>query len=247
MQFLLDNLTATIVSGVLILSLQFTQVRSKHAAVEQIVAHSTKKRTLDFGEWVQDDILNIGANFGEYHYRFEDPIVDPVTGDTREWEFYSDSTFVYAKLDASGDPVLDLNGDPDVLRVPKRLYKRYRLTESKQAAFRDTTYQLYELHRDTASVHLDANKNPTTMPDWGPTWASTPTLSFFRVDLLDRLAKTPRDAAGAIVVEEVDYVRVRFGIIPDYVLASEDYLRELYWVKTLKVRPYWTPLSYSGA
>ena len=61
------------------------------------------------------------------------------------------------------------------------------------------------------------------------------------LDLLDRTGTVPLTAGGAVDVEKVDYVRVRFGVIPEYVLKPDNYIRELYWVKTLKVRPYWVP------
>ena len=222
MQVLLDNLSAIIISGILILGLQVTQVRSQHAGIEQVASHSVKTKTLVFGQWVERDILDIGANYGTHIYRFEKPVVDEF-GNATQWTFYSDGT------DASGSAV--------------RVYKRYRLESTTTAAFRDTTFQLYRLDRDSLAVPLDVDGNPAGFAesDWVAAGQSLSTLSFFQIDLLDRLGQTPLDAAGEVDVYKVDYIRVRFGVVPEYVLKPDNYIRELYWAKTLKIRPYWVP------
>lgn len=234
MQFIIDNLIAVLVSGVLLMSLQVTQIRSQHASIEQVVSHSVKAKTIVFGQWVEDDILNLGANFGTNLYRFNEPTLDAATGNARSWTFFSDSTFTH-------DPA-----DPTVTAAnPKtrRIVKRYRLVDTKTATFSDSTYQLYELHRDYLELDLDASgvPEPYTEADWVKSAQSISTLSFFTIDLLDRYGETPRTASGDVDVYKVDYVRVRFGVIPEYVLKPDNYIRELYWVKTLKVRPYWVP------
>lgn len=222
MQLLLDNLTATIVAGILILGLQTTQIRSQHASIEQVASHSVKAKTLVFGKWVERDILDLGANFGSNLYRFGEPSLD-AQGNTQGWAFYSNAT------DGDGDPV--------------RIMKRYRLESAGTKTFRDTTFQVYRLDRD--SLVVDLNEDGTTAPysesDWVPAGQSLSTLSFFQIDLLDRVGETPRDADGDVDVYKVDYVRVRFGVVPEYALQPDNYLRELYWAKTLKVRPYWVP------
>ena len=240
MQIFYDHLISIIVEGVLILGLQVTQSRSQHAGIEQVASHSVKAKTLVFGEWVEHDVLDIGANFGTNLYRFEAPSIDPTTGNTTEWVFYSDTT-----------------GADDVTR---RVFKRYRLLETGEAAFRDTTYQLYQVARDSVVVPYAADDTPPTLASLGPsdwvenTW-SIGTLSFFNVDLLDRTGQVPcpegsevTDDDGLVVrctgdvdVYKVDFIRIRFGVVPEYVLKPDNYIRELYWTKTLKVRPYWVP------
>lgn len=223
MQFIIDNLIAVLVSGVLLMSLQVTQIRSQHASIEQVVSHSVKAKTLIFGQWVESDILNLGANFGNNLYRFNEPTLDAPTGNSREWTFFSDST----RSDGTG----------------MRIVKRYRLVDTATATFSDSTYQLYELHRDSLVLNLDVDGVPEayTESDWVQSAQSISTLSFFTIDLLDRNGETPRTAGGDVDVYKVDYVRVRFGVVPEYVLKPDNYIRELYWVKTLKVRPYWVP------
>ena len=226
MQFLLDNLIAVIVAGVLILGLQVTQVRSQHANIEQVASHSVKAKTLIFGQWVEEDVMNIGANFGENLYRFEEPTVDAINGNATEWVFYSDTTATDG--------------------TDSRIFKRYRLVETGMAEFADTTYQMYRVLRDSAVVDFDSNGDPPAVgdlstSDWTLNTRSIGTLSFFQVHLLDRSGETPRTPTGEVDVYKVDYIRVRFGVVPEYVLKPDNYMRELYWVKTMKVRPYWVP------
>lgn len=222
MQFILDNLTAIIISAVLILALQVTQVRSQHAGLEQVASHSVKTKTLVFGNWVERDILDLGANFGTNVYRFNEPTLD-ADSNAVAWTFFSDG------VDGSGDPV--------------RVFKRYQLEATRTATFRDTTFQLYRLDRDSLVVGLDEYGNPESYSesDWVPSGESLSTLSFFKIDLIDRFGETPRDDDGDLDYYSIDYVRVRFGVVPEYVLKPDNYIRELYWAKTLKIRPYWVP------
>ena len=221
MQSIFDNLNSIIIGAVLVLTLSVTQGRAQRAGIEQIASHSVKAKTLVFGHWVERDILGLGANVGRNAYRFDDPVVD-ARGNTSQWTFFSDSVRV----------------DGSVLRR----VVRYRLVETTRAAFRDSTFQLYEVRRDSATVAV-TNGVPEAVEesDWQLGLWSIGTLSFFRIDLLDRNGTTPRLASGAVDVDRADYVRVRFGVVPEYVLKPDNYLRELYWVRTMKVRPYWTP------
>lgn len=240
MQMLLDNLISIIVAGVIMLTLHVTQSRSMHAGLEQVATHSVKKKTIVFGEWVEHDILNLGSNFGDNLYRFEQPVTDPLTGNTTEWTFFSDST----------------RTDGSELRV----FKRYRLVETGQSTFSTKTFRLFQVERDSAVVDYHADGTPPATASVPPAaWVlgtrSIGTLSFFEISLLDRTGQTPcpdgtgvKDAGGKVVsctgdidVYKADYVRVRFGVVPEFVLKPDNYIRELYWVKTLKVRPYWTP------
>ena len=247
MQFLLDNLIAIIVAGMVMLTLHVTQSRSSHASIEQVATHSVKEKTIIFGRWIEDDVLNLGANFGTNLYRFDAPVVDDTTGNTTEWTFFSDS----------------VRADKSKLRV----FKRYRLVETKVATFSDKAFQLYQVERDSAVVdYTSAGVPPPTSAVPASAWVlgtrSIGTLSFFEISLLDRFGETPcpteaeeiEDADGRVVdctgeidVYKADYVRVRFGVVPEHVLQPENYIRELYWVKTLKVRPYWTPPPSLGS
>lgn len=222
MQLLLDNLVAVLVAGVVTLVLLTTQTRSQHAMIEQTASHSVKAKTLVFGNWIEHDILNLGANFGHNRYRFSDPELDG-DGNTRRWMFYSDSTRT--------------NG------TRLRVYTRYRLEPTRTVTFQDDqTFQLYEVNRDGALVnYVGESVAMPTEGQWTRNLWSIGTLSFFHIEMLGPDGTTPRLDDGGVDVEEVDYIRVRFGVVPEYVLQPDNYIRELYWVRTLKVRPYWAP------
>ena len=220
MQIILDHLSSILIAGIMILGLQVTQFRSQHSDIEQVASHSVKAKTLVFGEWVERDILDLGANFGTNVYRFEEPVVD-ADSNTTEWTFYSDGP----------------NEDGDLVR----LVKRYRLVPTNTAAFRDTTFQLYRLDRDEREIAYNPDGSLGASSSWESSGQSISTLSFFRIDLIDRFGVTPRDEDGDLDYYKTDYVRVRFGVVPEYVLRPDNYIRELYWSKTLKIRPYWVP------
>jgi hypothetical protein len=226
MQFFFDHLSSILIAGVLILGLQLTQARSRHAGIEQVASHSVKAKTLVFGEWIEHDILNLGENFGTNPFRIMEPDTSAI-GNTTEWEFYSDSVYTQ-------------NG----VEHRDRITKRYRLVPTRTAYYADadTTYQLYRVDRDTTVMPVvNGVPTPPGPDDWVESTRSISTLSFFRIDLLGSDGTTPRDYDGAVELDAVDYVRVRFGIVPEYVLRPDNYIRELYWTKTLKIRPYWTP------
>lgn len=221
MQSILDHLIAIIVAGVVTMALISTQTRSQHSMIEQTASHGVKAKTLVFGRWVERDILNLGANVGHNTYRFTEPTVD-ANGNTTNWIFFSDSTRT--------------NG------TRLRSYTRYRLVPTQMVQFQDTTMQMYMVNRDTAAVnYVGENVAMPAANQWVRDLWTIGTLSFFRIEMLGTMGTTPRTEAGAIDVDKVDYIRVRFGVVPEYVLQPDNYIRELYWVRTLKVRPYWAP------
>ncbi|WP_412062592.1 hypothetical protein [Rubrivirga sp. IMCC45206] len=233
MQFLLDHLISVVVAGILILILQVGQIRTQHADIEQVTSHSVKAKTLIFGRWVEDDIMNIGANFGTNLYRFEAPTLEALTGNALRWEFYSDST------------------QDDGTK--SRIFKRYRLVENGVAQFEqpEATFRMYRVERDSVVVDYSPTGSAPTLGGlaesaWVRSGNSIETVSFFKIELLDRFGETPLTASGDVDVLKADYIRVRFGVVPEYVLSTDgdsrgNTLRELYWSKTLKVRPYWVP------
>jgi hypothetical protein len=220
MQFLLDHFGAILIGSVMVLVLSVSQMRTGHAGIEQVVTHAARSKTLVFGHWIERDILDIGENFGRNRYRFESPASDSL-GNTIAWQFYSDSL-----LPGGG---------------VRRRATRYRLVTTDSVTVRsyatgnDTTRVLFRLDRFRAAV--DNPTEPFSLPeeDWTQDAQSVQTLSFFEVAMLARDGSVTTDQAVA------DYIRVRFAVLPEIILRPENYLRELYWVTTLKVRPFWDP------
>lgn len=211
----------------MILILLAAQLRSQTTNLDELSSHTLKAKTVVFGTWVERDVLALGKNLGNKMQRFDVPTVD-AAGNTTRWTFFSDSTL------STG--------------TQSRLFTQYRLARSGQVAFRDTTYQTYQMTRYTVLVPFVSVDAPppvpaTSAPDWAQTWSSYNRLSFFRIQILNALGEAPLNATGAIDVAKARLVRIQFEAVPEYNKDSGTQMEEVYWFKTLKVRPYWDPLA----
>lgn len=214
--FLLDNLAAVIIGVAVIMMLSVSQIRSSQAGVEQVAAHAAKAKMLSFGEWVEDDLVSLGANIAEEGIRFLDPTVD-ADGNTTDFTFFSDS--------------LAPNGSAfDTIRV----MTRYHLVETRTMTVGDSTHQLYQMRRETseAPVVNGAVVIPTFgSGSWTADGRSVETLSFFEIEPLNRHGQ-------ATSVASADFLQIRMAMVPE-ILLDQGYLRELFWTTTLKIRPFW--------
>ena len=215
MQAILDHLLAVIIATGILLVLAVTQMRASHTGIEQVTAHSAKVKAITFGEWIEDDILSAGVNFGRNRYRFEAPTN---AGDnTESFRFYSDSLLV------GGDTL--------------RHVTRYELVPTDTVELSDGIVRpLYELRRFLATTPVtNGTAAPVDDDDWEQDGQSMGTLSLFHLAMLSRTGVETVD------VDEAEYIRIRFAVIPEMILEPENYIRELYWSTTLKVRPFWEP------
>ncbi len=213
MQAIFDHLSAIIVSAAVILILAATQIYAQRSNIEQTAAYATKTKALSFGAWLENDILSLGENFGTNRFRFEVPVSDSL-GNTTEFAFYSDEY----------DPVAD---------DTTRLTTRYQL-ELVGYVERDTvTTPVFQMNRDTGESPVTNGTAPPPAT-WVSDGRSFSTLSRFEISMLDRDGRITTD------VERGDYIHVAFNMLPQFPVEPE-YLRELYWSSTLKVRPFWDP------
>jgi hypothetical protein len=96
--------------------------------------------------------------------------------------------------------------------------------------------QLYVVRREAAESRvINGVAQPVPATRWRADRWSIGTLSFFRVSLLERDGTVTADPNTG------DYVRIQFGVVPEWILQPENFIRELYWATTLKVRPFWEP------
>lgn len=232
-----DHLSALLIASAVILILMATQFRTTHAGVEQVATHSVKAKTLVFGNWIERDILDLGKNMGLNRYRFEEPVTDSL-GNTGEFHFYSDSTCSFG---CSFPGVNIAVGDT------ARLHTRYRLAPTKRVELASPDggkeeRQLMRLDREVAVTRIrDGVAAAPNAGAWRPEQFSIGTLSFFKVEMLDRGGDVTGD------VESGDYIFVRFSVVPEWILDPENYIREIYWSTTLKIRPYWDPPTSAEA
>ena len=215
MQVLLDHLSAIIIGAAVLLILAATQIHAQRANIEQTASYATKTKALSFGEWIEDDILSLGENFGRNRFRFEPPISDSM-GNTVFFAFYSDSINV-----ATGDTL--------------RMMTRYQLENVGVVHRGEITTPVFQLHRELAESPVTNGTAPAPST-WASDGRSLSTLSSFRISMLDRDGRVTTD------VESGDFICVTFNLIPQFPVEPE-YLRELYWATTLKVRPFWDPPS----
>ncbi len=231
MQSLLDHISAIIVACVVILVLAISNVRASHAGIEAVATHSVKAKTLVFGHWIERDILEIGRNMGRNRYRFEPPVLD-AQGNTLEFRFYSDSTCIGACAFPDG-----VTGNAESVI---RLHTRYVLDSTDAVTVRRgdslLTRQLYILRREAAESNVIGGvAQPVPEARWRADRWTIGTISFFRVRMLLRDGTVTTDPTRG------DYIRIQFGVVPEWILQPENFIRELYWATTLKVRPFWEP------
>lgn len=212
MHILIDHLMSVMIGGSVLLILLTTQIYSQRASLEATTSYATSTKALSFGEWLEDDMLSLGTNFGRNPFRFETPTTDSL-GNTTNFQFYSDS------LQASGDTL--------------RYMTRYRLEHVDTVMRGGNMVYLYQVNRQTANTPIvNGVAAPTQEEDWLSDGRSMATLSGFNISMLDGEGEvTPNVAQG-------DYIRVEFSIIPQFPIEPE-YLREVYWSNTLKIRPFW--------
>jgi hypothetical protein len=214
MQLIFDHMIATLIGVTVIMALLSTQLRVQQAGVEQVSAHSAKTKALSLGQWLEDDITSLGANFGRNLMRFELPVYDE-HGNTTEWSFYSDSI-----------------GDGGAIT---RHATRYRLARVDSILQDDQWRALYQMYRETASTSV-INGVPGNISDatWAEDGRTVATLSRFHIGLVERGGQTTTDIPLA------DFIRVQFSMVPEFD-RQNGYLHELYWNTLLKVRPFWQP------
>lgn len=219
MQLIYDNLVSVLIASTVIMIVAVVQLRATQNGVEQVSTHAAKTKAINFGEWLEDDIVSLGKNISTDQGRFElpDTLAD---GNTGYWEFYSDS------LLSAGSVV--------------RHMTRYRLVNTGRRIVDDSVeVNLYQARRETVQVPVVGGVAAVpTEAEWIEDGMSVATLSFFKVTLLRSNGEETEEE------DEADFIRVRFAMVPEFDLDN-NYLQEYYWTTTLKVRPFWEPLDES--
>lgn len=194
MWFLVDNITAMVVSMVIFFLLASIQRRSMNQRVAQHSREAVVDRAQDLGDWLRKDLERIGDNMdpGEntpYDVAFENPEESGGTSRlTTELIFARDS------VQASG---------PD-----RRVETRYRIEDAGSRVVGGTSQTVYQLRR---SKRVGGS-------NWQPAGESVPSLSGFQVDFLDRNGNRIADPVGAAEndLDAVRTIRVRFYLVAPY-------------------------------
>jgi hypothetical protein len=222
MQAIFDNLTAILIASTVIAIVAVVQLRSTQGGVEQVVTHAAKTKAIDFGEWIEDDIVSLGKNLGRDAGRLSKPVT-LADGNTGYWDFSSDSLVTDSLVTGGG-----------IVRTKTR----YRLVQTGSRVIDDTLeVNLYQVRRETVETPVTSGGVETSVTEaaWQADGMSVSTLSFFEISLLLTNGEETTDPKKA------DFIRVRFAMVPEFDL-EENYLQEYYWTTTLKVRPFWEPV-----
>jgi len=235
MIFIFDNIVASIVVATLFFALAATQLRVQETGIAQVSSHAAKTKALTLGQWVDEDIISLGEDVPDNSARFDNPITDTlhvkklgpdrtVVRDTIdytvEWRFYSDSLTVLG---------------------PRRRATRYWLTEvgtvEVEVGDETDTRRLFQLRRALSPWGDPATTLALPPSAFTEDGRSASTLSLFHVELLDGVG-IPFASTDPVAPDQASYVSVEFAMVPEFELRR-NYIRELFWSTTLKVRPFW--------
>ena len=239
MQFFFDHIIASLVTITLGLSIISQQATVRQDSLERLSIYQAKGHSLAFAEWVEDDVVKLGARFGTSRDRFDTDTDHETTADgsdvfyTSLFEYFynseSDGTtatrvevrYEVVPYDSVLTSVNEVTGDS--LHVPL-----YELTRSE----REGTYTLENPKEGVAGGWVGSE------PTWGETtgYRSPPGLRYFRI--------IPLDSDGNDVTHDptkADYIRIEFEVTPTLFPLHRARLipsRPLHWQTTLEIRPF---------
>ena len=231
MQLILDNLIALLVSGSLAIMLLTQQTSTRQDTMERQSVYAAKVQALTFSEWLEDDIVKLGARFGEDRDRFS--FRDSTIAGLR----YT-TQFDYAYNDAE-------NADGSVDRVEVR----YRLSRTDSVLIAAATTRpvaparyapLYSLVRSERAGTWNGTAwvgtEPAFVRDRG--YGSPTGLSYFHLEPRTSDGDPIRDSGRA---SEADYIHAQFSVIPTHFpVHRARYIRGagLSWASTIEIRPF---------
>lgn len=232
MQFLLDNLIASLVAMTLGLAMIAQGLQNRQASMERQAVYQAKAQSLVFGEWLEDDVVKLGARFGRERRRF---LAETETIDgrpyTRSFEFYYHEGVI---------------SDDDVTRVEIK-YELFeddsvRIVAEKGATrAEDVTLQTYRLVRSSRRGEYRVSTRDWVGAD--PAWEvstdyrSPAGLRYFYIEPRDSNSQRVPDERS----EEADYARIEFVVTPSlFPLYKARIIPKagLHWATTIEIRPF---------
>jgi len=161
MQFLFDNLTATVIAMTVLLILASMQMRATRQQVAQTSQNIVQRQAGQLTTWLEEDLGRIGKNMRDSATAFEKPV-----GSDQKW---LTEKFVFEHEEVDGT----------VVRI------RYRVNStgsSREIHMGGTT--------DTVALYQLTREKKVGGGGWQAKGGSIPALEYFDVDLLDRNADT---------------------------------------------------------
>ena len=235
MQFIFDNLIAVMVSASLAVILLTQQTSTRQDAIERQSVYSAKVQSLALAEWLERDIVKLGARFGEDRNRFTSTEPTRINGAPFTTRF----DFSYNERENS-------DGSVDRIQV---LYQLIRTDSSLVALATAATparyVALFRLDRSERTGRWKGGRWINSAGDPAPTPAYVPDptrkgpagLSYFYIE--------PRTSNGAALTSaraaEADYIHVQFSVLPTlFPVHKARFVREtgLSWASTFEIRPF---------
>ncbi len=237
MQFIFDNLIATFVAMTLAVTLLGQQNLNRQQSLERISVYDAKTKALGFAEWVEDDVVKLGARFGRSRDRFQ------TTTEVRDGIPFTTEFEYYYNDGAVTDNVVD-RVEVRYILLPDNTQ---RLVAQKGATTaEDVVVPVYTLERAERTGRYNTVSEtwlggPTV--GWEPSWDVTP--GYQSPPGLRHFLIEPRDSDGQTVddsePEEADYARVQFSVVPTLFPLHRARLvpkKGLHWATTIEIRPF---------
>ena len=201
MIFQFDNITATLVAGVILLMLIGMQTRAREANIEQTALLTAKGQALELGDWLQQELGNAGSGVPINEAFIEDYVIEAATENTKRFSFRR-------KLQEA---------DPTPTLIT------YELIDGEKAVVDGDTLQLYQLQRCEGTTTCLSGSSSLK-------GQSPPTLTYFRIDLLDE-----NGGAWTAGTSNAFYLRVRFAVTSS-MSTRGNHMREAHWGTVLPLR-----------
>lgn len=234
MQLLFDNLIAIIVAASLALLLLTQQNATRQDTMERQAVYSAKTQALTFSEWLERDVVKLGARFGSDRDRF---VYTPPT--TRGGIRFSNRFEFFYNEGENPDSTAD--------RIAV-LYTLVRTDSVKIAVVPDRYQPLYQLQRFEGAGRwspkrrywVDAAGRQTTPPAYvrTPGYGSPAGLTSFYME--------PRTSDGAPITDQAravdaDYMHMQFSVLPTlFPIYRARYINAsgMSWSSTFEIRPF---------
>ena len=188
MQFLFDNLTATVIAMTVLLILASMQMRATRQQVAQTSQNIVQRQAGQLTTWLEEDLGRIGKNMSDDEVAI-DTLVRKDSAITKEF------VFEHKKYNSTG--------------TAETVEVRYRV---------DSTGSSREIHMggttDTVALYQLTREKKVGGGGWQAKGGSIPALEYFDVDLLDRNAEPVPDSISGD--SSVRSVRVRFSLVAPY-------------------------------
>jgi hypothetical protein len=187
MQFIYDNLTASIIAATTTLLIFSIQSQATQSNMARTARNMTKQRAQTFASWLERDLGRMGANISQdERIPFDEPETSQMEGGTRLMEQF---TYYRDESDSDGNET--------------RIATRYQVEKVK-----DQPKNLYQLTRKTKEKGIGSWSGADVEGE------SSPTLGYFQVDMLDKNAELVPSPKSSF--DEVRAIRVRFSVVPSF-------------------------------